>query len=145
MSTAQLVKYMHRKENIYAVGDVTLAELLKQKYIPKVGIFDYMTERSRNYFPIIKRVYKDQLRVKNSRGTLSRDLWNAVKKSSRSKYPNWDKGGGEEDLASLACIYFAKDGDYVVYGLRRRGMVVIKINKGIKDYVIKVLNRMSKI
>jgi len=145
MSTEQLVRHMSRKEKVYAVGDVTLAELLKQKYTPRVGIFDYRSDRLRTYFPIIKKTYKDQLQVKNTRGTLSKDLWNAVKKSSASKYPIGIKVRGEEDLASLACIYFARDGEFVVYGLRGKGMVVIKINKEIKDYVIKVLNRMSKI
>ena len=132
MSIGQLVKYVKRDERIYAIGDATLADLLKQKYTPKVGIFDYRVERSRVYFPIIKRTYRKPLLVKNSRGSLSRALWNAVKKSSTSTSPVGIRVEGEEDLASLACIHFAKKDEFVVYGIRGKGMAVIKINKRIR-------------
>ena len=145
MNTKQFVKKISRHETIYAIGDVTVSELLKNGYVPKVGIFDYRTERSAVYFPIIKEVYKKPIRVKNNRGTISHALWNSIRKASKSKKGTGIRVGGEEDLASLACLYFAKDGNLVVYGMRGSGVAVIRANKKIRCYIIKVLERMAKI
>ena len=144
MSTKKLSKSVKKDVAIYAVGDVTVSELLKHRYTPKVAVFDYRTGKGRAYFPIIKRMYKNPWRVKNQRGALSRGLWDLICKAQRSKSPVGILVSGEEDLASLACIYFAKNGELVIYGLRGKGMAVIKIDKTIKDHVIKVLHRMSK-
>ncbi len=143
MNTEKLIKYIKNYETVYAIGDVTLSELLKQGRIPKVGIFDYRTERDAVQFPIIRETYKNPLCVKNRRGELSTGLWQAVEIASKSKKPVGIRVYGEEDLASLACIYFAKNGDIVVYGMRGMGMSVIKINKKIKDYIVRVLKIMS--
>lgn len=144
MRTQELMKRLGRKETVYAIGDVTLAELLKRNYKPKIGIFDYRTERNITYFPIIRRTYRNPIRVKNDRGTLSKSLWIAIRRSSKTKSQIGIRVDGEEDLASLACVYFARHGDFVIYGMRGKGMAVIKVNKGIKDYVIRVLNTMSR-
>ncbi|MCL4365510.1 MAG: DUF359 domain-containing protein [Candidatus Marsarchaeota archaeon] len=139
----RLEKTVKKTERIYAVGDVTVATLLRLGYTPKVSIFDYRTGRSRRVYPIIKRTYKSPLRVKNARGTISLRLWNAINAASKS---NRDIGIyviGEEDLASLVCINFARMGDIVVYGLRKKGIAVIRVDKRIKKYVLSVLRKMS--
>lgn len=145
MNTKQFVQKISRHETIYAIGDVTVSELLKNGYVPKVGIFDYRTERSAVYFPIIRDIYKKPVRVKNSRGAISHALWNSIKKASKSKKGTGIRVSGEEDLASLVCLYFARDGNLIVYGMRNSGVAVIRANKKIRSYVIKVLERMAKI
>ena len=62
-----------------------------------------------------------------------------IGKAARKRLPIGIKVTGEEDLASLACIYFARNGDFVMYGLRNRGIVTIKVNKRIKKYVVNAL------
>ena len=145
MSTRQLTRHVSKKEVVYAIGDVTLTELLRSGYSPKVGIFDYRTERNAASFPVIKRHYARPFVVRNRRGALSLRLLDAVRKASKSTKPVDIRVIGEEDLASLACIYFANNGNFVVYGLRGRGMVVIKVGRTIKRYVSGVLKKMMEI
>ena len=145
LSSKQIEKGIGKSDEIYAVGDVTVATLLKLGYRPKVAIFDYRTERSRRVFDIIRKKYKHPIKVRNSRGMLSVDLWNAVKKAAKSKRTFGIRVRGEEDLGSLACINFARDGSKIMYGLRRRGIVIISTNNKIKSYVRKTLRRMALI
>ncbi len=140
-----LKKHVSKSNTIYAVGDVTVSKLLAKKYMPKVSVFDYMTERGRKVFPIISKTYRKPLKAVNKRGELSVSLWNAVRKAVKSGKQIGIRVYGEEDLASLVCVYFAKEGDYVIYGIRNKGMAVVKINKNIKKYVAKVLDRMLKL
>ncbi len=144
IGSGQLHRSLKKGKRIYAIGDVTVATLLRHGYMPSVGIFDYRTERSRTVYPIIKKTYKKPLLARNRRGGLSRELWNAVRSASRSISPVGIRVTGEEDLASLACIHFARKGDIIIYGMRGRGMALIKIDKRIKKYVLNVLAKMSK-
>ncbi len=139
LKTHEIKKALGRDKGIYAVGDVTVSTLLKLGYMPKVSIFDYRTEREAKVIPIIKATYKRPISVVNKRGFLGVKLWNVVKKASGRKKPVGVRVIGEEDLASLACIYFARNGDFVMYGLRNRGIVTIKVDDRMKNYVMKAL------
>ena len=145
LTSKQIENEIRKSDEIYAVGDVTVATLLKLGYVPKVAIFDYRTERSRVVFSIIRKKYRRPIKVKNSRGMLSISLWNAVKKAANSKRSVGIRVNGEEDLGSLACIHFAKDGSKIMYGLRNRGVVMISANNRIKSYIKKTLRRMDTI
>ena len=135
----EIRKRIGSDKTIYAVGDVTVSTLLRLGYMPKVSVFDYRTGREVRVIPIIKTTYKRPMRVVNRPGTLSVKLWNAIGKAARKRLPIGIKVAGEEDLASLACIYFARNGDFVMYGLRNRGMITIKVNRRIKRYVVDAL------
>lgn len=141
---SSVLKAVKRSAQIYAVGDVTVSTLLELGYNPKIAIFDYRTERSYVDFPVIRKNYKRPVRVKNKRGSLSIKLWHAVEKAVKSKGRAGIQVDGEEDLASLACIHFAKNGQVVMYGMRNRGMTIIRVNTSIKKYVEDVLSKMSK-
>lgn len=146
MSTAEFVRNVGKDEHIYAVGDVTLYELLMNGYRPKLGVFDCRTGRGKVRFPAIAEVYTHPVIVRNRRGHLSVALWNAVKKAAANRDGHSSiRVYGEEDLASLACIYFAKNGDIVAYGLRNKGIAVIRVDNKIKAYVEGVLKRMSSV
>lgn len=140
-----VLREVRRSAQIYAIGDVTVSTLLELGYSPKIAIFDYRTERSDVDFPVIRANYKKPVRVKNKRGSLSIKLWRAVEKAVKAKGAVGIRVDGEEDLASLACIHFAKNGQVVMYGIRDRGMTIIRVNTSIKKYVEDVLSKMSKI
>ena len=135
----EIRKMIGPSKTIYAVGDVTVSTLLKLGYMPKVSVFDYRTGREARIMPIIKTTYKRPMRVVNRRGTLSVKLWDAIGKAARKRLPIGIRVIGEEDLASLACIYFARNGDFVMYGLRNKGIVTIKVDCKIKEYVVNAL------
>ncbi len=143
-TTPQLGMKIGKDSRIYAIGDVTVAGVLELGFRPKLAIFDYRTGRKRHSFQIIKRTYRRPMQVRNRSGTLSVSLWKAVKNASAASSSRSIRVIGEEDLASLACIYFARKGDLVIYGLRKKGMAVITVNGRIKSYVAKVLERMNQ-
>ncbi len=143
IKNSAIAKLIKKTDVVYAVGDVTVATLLSLGYMPKVSIFDFRTERSKRVYPIIRRVYRRPIHTKNRSGGISKGLWYAVMKASKSDRPVGILVDGEEDLASLACIHFAGTGDLVIYGLRGRGMTRIRVDKRIKRYVLNVLEKMS--
>ncbi len=145
MDGRQIARSIGKDRIIYSVGDVTTATLLELGYKPKISIFDYRAEKEAAKFPIIERVYKDPVRVRNGRGELSAEMWEAVRDACRKAARVGIRVYGEEDLASLACIYFAKIGEFVVYGMRGRGMAVVKVTREMKDYVEDVVTRMAGI
>ena len=65
ISSNQIQKSMKGSGKVYAIGDVTVATLLRHGYMPDVGIFDYRTRRNRTIYPIIKNTYKKPMRAKN--------------------------------------------------------------------------------
>lgn len=142
IATGQVSHIVKRGSVIYAVGDMTVSTLLKHGYLPKISVFDYKTGRRKKLIPIIRKTYKNPVRVRNGSGVLSIKLWKIVKTASRSKSAVGIRVYGEEDLAALACIYFAREGDLVMYGLRGRGLVVIKVGPRIKAFVLSVIKRM---
>lgn len=145
LKTSQISRRIGKNKTIYAIGDVTVASLLKLGYMPKISIFDYRTERRVSLMPIIRMTYKNPMRVKNCRGVLGVPLWKAVEKAFRMKTAVGIRVYGEEDLASLACIYFAKNGSIVMYGMRKKGIAVIIVDRKIKRYIVRVLIRMAAV
>ena len=143
VKTEQLAGVLDKKSTVYAIGDVTVASLLELGYAPKISIFDYRTKLGEVDFPIIRANYKNPVRVRNRRGTISAALWEEVRKASCVRGKRGIRVFGEEDLAALVCLHFAKIGDVVIYGMRDKGMSFIRVDKGIKKYVDKVLSEMS--
>ena len=143
-----VVKGRHLKKQklngktIYAVGDVTVAKLLAIGLRPRVAIFDFRSERAKKRFPIITKTYKNPIIVHNKRGMITRQLWVAIRKAAKSSDCLGIHVIGEEDLASLPCIYFAKHGDIVMYGIRGLGIAIIEVNDKMHGYVADVMNRM---
>lgn len=138
-----ITKKINKDARVFAVGDVTVATLLKLGYSPSISVFDYKSGRNARYFPIIRRYFGHPVEVKNARGVLSKSLWDTIRKAAVSKHIVGIRVIGEEDLASLACISFARNGDLVMYGMRNKGIAVIRVGPKIKRYVVSVLNKMS--
>ena len=55
LTSKQIEKEIGKSDEIYAVGDVTVATLLRFGYRLKVAIFDYRTARSRMVFDMIRK------------------------------------------------------------------------------------------
>lgn len=142
MNEGQLRRSLARHRRIYAVGDATVSTLLGMGRKPWLSIFDYRTGRRRRAIRIIEDTYRSPVVVANPQGVLGKKLWNAVRKASAGRSPSGIRVVGEEDLGSLACIHFAKPGDTVMYGLRGKGIAVIRVDRKIKLYVESALARM---
>ena len=78
----------------------------------------------------------------NEAGTISNELWNAIKVAMKDNRNTKIVVKGEEDLAALPVISMAKIGAKVIYGMPDKGMVVVDVNQQAKERANKLLERM---
>lgn len=131
---------------IFAVGDIVTVSLLDIGIVPDVMIYDFRSQRGPCNSDIIYRLHKAPgmiLRVENPPGRLAVELWNAILRASRSDKNVKIEVEGEEDLASLACIELAEDGDCVIYGIPDEGISAIRVNKEVKEICREILMLMA--
>jgi uncharacterized protein (UPF0218 family) len=80
--------------------------------------------------------------VYNNTGTISDELWNAIKVAISDNVKTRIVVEGEEDLATLAAISLADLGAKVIYGMPDKGMVVVDVNQRSKKRANSFLERM---
>ena len=142
-----LLKLLKKEKYIVSIGDKVTYTVLKHGFTPVLCIVDNLLERKpcpSKMRTLVQGFGKVHLKIKNPPGTISDELWEAMK----SVFENLDKSpvcievDGEEDLASLAAIYLAPRGATVIYGLPNKGVVVVKTTTAHKQKVKDVLDRM---
>ena len=143
----ELLQLLKKEKNIVSVGDKVTYTLLKHGITPVLCIVDYKLERkpySLEMKTIIQKLHATHLQIKNPPGTITDELWDAIKTVFKNlkNNPVCIEVEGEEDLASLAAIYLAPGGVTVIYGLPNRGVVVVKTTATNKQKVKEVLDRM---
>jgi len=143
----ELLQLLKKEKNIVSVGDKVTYTLLKHGITPVLCIVDYKLERkpySLEMKTIIQKLHATHLQIKNPPGTITDELWDAIKTVFKNlkNNPVCIEVEGEEDLASLAAIYLAPGGVTVIYGLPNKGVVVVKATTAHKQKVKKVLDRM---
>lgn len=144
-SEERLSEVMGSCARVISVGDIVSWTLLSRGIEPQLMVYDRRTRRG----PCdkIERLRRAEdaleLKVKNPPGNLSASLWNAVTGALRSRKRTEIEVDGEEDLASLACIYQADKGDCVIYGIPDVGIDVVEVNEEMKDTVASILQKMT--
>ncbi len=123
-------------EDVIVVGDVTLRNITEVGIRPKLAIVDLKTKRENEV-----KFFGETIVVKNSPGTISRELWKAI-------HENIDKEGvtilvrGEEDLAVLPCILESDWNTVILYGQPDEGIVLVRVDEDKKmkaSMVLKML------
>jgi uncharacterized protein (UPF0218 family) len=142
-----LLKLLKKEKYIVSVGDKVTYTLLKHGINPILCIVDYKLERKpypSEMKAVIQRFSTIRLQIKNPPGTITDELWDAIKTVFKNikNGPVCIEVEGEEDLASLAAIYLAPGGVTVIYGLPNKGVVVVKATTAHKQKVKEVLDRM---
>lgn len=135
------IKRLSKDCKIISVGDMCTLALLQIGIRPHLAVFDFRCKRediSENHKTILKRAFPGMQRMKNPKGTIS-------KKILEEAHGLISKGGailveGEEDLTALAFIKEAEKDDVVVYGQPGEGVVVVEINKEIKEKARRLLS-----
>jgi len=140
------IKKNLNKKVIVCVGDKTSEEVLKKGIIkPKICIYDGKVMRKVvGISETIKNFNAREIKVKNPPGTLTRELFDAIKEGFNCKENVKISVDGEEDLATLPAIHFAPLNSLILYGEPGKGLVAIEVNKEIKEKVKEILNEMSK-
>ena len=142
-----LLKLIKNEKLIVSVGDMVTYTLLKNDINPNICVVDYFLERKESSTEMKEKISsfgKEKIKIKNPSGTITDELWNAIK----SSYDRIEEGPflievyGEEDLASLVSIYLAPPYATVIYGLPNKGVIVVKVTKEYKNKAKEILDRM---
>ena len=138
--------YLGNSENIITVGDICTIKVHEQVRTPNLCIVDLKTKRNKSLTKqqkkVIGNIGNKIVNVINKAGTISEELWDAIKKSMDSTDSVRIVVEGEEDLATLAAISLSKIGTKVIYGMPDKGMVVVDVNQQEKKRANSFLKRM---
>ena len=128
------------------MGDICTIKVHEQVRTPNLCIVDLKTKRNKSLTKqqkkVIGNIGNKIVNVINKAGTISEELWNAIKKSIDSTDRVRIVVEGEEDLATLAAISLSKIGTKVIYGMPDKGMVVVDVDQHSKMRVDALLERM---
>ena len=133
-------------EYIITVGDICTIKINEQVRMPDLSIIDFKTKRdcplSAEQMSIMDQIGEKIVNVNNNAGTISDELWNAIKVAISDNVKTRIVVEGEEDLATLAAISLADLGAKVIYGMPDKGMVVVDVNQRSKKRANSFLERM---
>lgn len=145
VSAWALPKHLKGSTRTICVGDVVTITLLQMKLEPDVAVFDYKTQRAEDYKAKerIEKMSGRLIKVENPAGKITRALWQAVRDAANSRERVKIEVSGEEDLASLVAIATAPDGANVIYGIPKRGLMVVKVDKDSRSLAVAAIRRMA--
>jgi len=129
---------------LIVVGDVTSYYSFMADLLPDLYIIDASTKRGRVSESIDEilneKVYKS-IKVKNSPATISESLVKAIEDGLNEKTGIIVEG--EEDLAVIPVIILAPISSIVLYGQPDEGVVLVRIDKDLKERVRNILKLMD--
>ena len=144
----ELIEFLKDKKIVISVGDHVTYTILKYSIEPIFCVVDFKTRRGKfpsEFIELIKAFGDRVVKVKNPKGTITDELWNAIKEAFEDANKNLKtriEVIGEEDLASLAVISMAPSDAIIIYGLPDKGVLVIQPTLENKEIVKDVLNKM---
>jgi len=146
VSAWALRKHIEGSPRIISVGDVVTITLLQMKLEPDVAVFDYKTQRSEDYKAKerISKMTGRLVKVENPPGKITRALWKAIKEAANAKERIKIEVVGEEDLAALVAIATAPTGAHVIYGLPKKGMMVVQVDDRSRALAEAAIKRMAR-
>jgi uncharacterized protein (UPF0218 family) len=143
LQTEELAAALAGAETVVSIGDVCTDAILGLGIVPKLAIVDGQTKRGpwsakqgRNKFRTVN--------VKSPAETITKELWVAIAGAYAQEGSTLIVVDGEEDLASLACIFLAPEGTTVIYGVPNRGVMVIPVEAAIRSRTGAVLAKMEE-
>jgi uncharacterized protein (UPF0218 family) len=130
---------------VVTVGDLCSLTLFERGFFPDIAVVDFATRRGSldELKAKIRKIGKTVINVNNPSGVITRDLWKAVSRAYGENNPVRIEVTGEEDLATLPCVWLAPENTKVVYGLPGVGLVVVTNLQKAKIMVKNVLTKMK--
>ena len=131
----ELLGAIPKCEKLITVGDMVSSTLINKGVIPHLTIYDRRTERreldaSEHSVDLLD---VPEMVVDNPPGLITPELFKAVKDGLDQKGKVKVRVQGEEDLAALVCAAIAPAGCCLLYGLPKKGVVLVmtdaKVNR----------------
>jgi len=82
--------------------------------------------------------------VTNPPGKITLALWKAVRDAANAKDRVKIEVSGEEDLAALVAIATAPEGAHVIYGLPKRGLMIVDVNHESRELAAAAIKKMAR-
>jgi uncharacterized protein (UPF0218 family) len=133
-------------ENLITVGDVVSMTALRNGLRPKLMIYDFCTERQvmDQLAGILQSVEGTRIRIVNPPGRIMPELVFGVKEAFKRSGTTKMQVDGEEDLAAPVCAAFAPLGACMLYGMPKKGIVFVKINKRVREQARSLIKSMEE-
>jgi uncharacterized protein (UPF0218 family) len=143
VDSKDLERFLTKSHIVVSVGDITTLTLYEKNYIPDIAVVDFKTKReySEELKKKIDAVNSSVIKINNPAGSITDELWEAIVVAYKRRNMRIEVNG-EEDLATLPCIFLAPENSIVIYGLPDVGLVVVKTTKEKKTEVGQILKRM---
>ena len=125
---------------IITVGDVVTLTICLGGLQPKLSIIDYKCFRKK--YPItdiLKTKFKKIIKVNNPPSRITLEAWNSIKEALKSHESTLIEVFGEEDLLAIPAILEADINSLVIYGLPLKGMIIVKIDREVKNVIKNIL------
>jgi uncharacterized protein (UPF0218 family) len=139
----QLKKLVKKEKSakIISVGDVVTQNMTKHNIPIHVIIVDNKVMRE----PIkpIEVAARQTVKVKNPPGELTPETWGTIGKAIKRKTQTLVLVEGEEDLLTLVAVLSAPQNSIVIYGQPHEGIVIVKVNKSMKEKVRRIIGAME--
>ncbi|TET90794.1 MAG: DUF359 domain-containing protein [Methanomassiliicoccales archaeon] len=146
MSGDEAVSALKEGAKLFTVGDQCTLTFVEENIVPDVFIVDYQIKREPT--PELKARFQGLSEVTktviNPAGMITRELWSSILESLSSEKKTQIEVEGEEDLATLPCIFLAQNGSQVAYGLPDQGVVLVNVDEASKEKVKRILERMGE-
>lgn len=141
----QLKGILKDVSRVVTVGDECSLTLYKMGIVPDIAVVDFKVQRGdiQNKRIQIQEIGQIVINVNNPPGAITKELWQAVEKAYMREEKVRIEVSGEEDLATLPCVWLAPKNTAIVYGLPNRGLVVVLDRHEAKLKVKNVLTKMK--
>jgi GTP-dependent dephospho-CoA kinase len=146
VSEDEAVKDMRASTFSATVGDVVSLSMLDSGEQPDLMVYDLRTERKAmselaEKLPSLPGM---NVHVKNPAGRITPELVNAIEKALTQGEKVKLMVEGEEDLASLVIAALAPYGTRLFYGMPRKGIVSVHVDKNVRDKARELIDAMEE-
>jgi uncharacterized protein (UPF0218 family) len=142
--TMRKLKQLVEKEKprmLISVGDRVSENLSNNGFTPKIYIVDNKIMRKK--IDPIKLTVEKILHTKNPPGTITQEALKTIQSAIKDSQTVKIVVEGEEDLLTLAAIFYAPEHSFVVYGQPKKGIVIVKVTTDKRTEVTKLLKAME--
>lgn len=135
-----------KNKKVTAVGDVVTLTMYEKGITPDLGIVDFKSMRTTTgkLRKKISGMEGKVIKVNNPPGTITDEIWKAIREAYNTDEKTRIEVNGEEDLSALACIFLAPINSIVVYGMPGKGIAAVNVTKEKKQLVGSVLKKMGE-
>ncbi|HKM09338.1 MAG TPA: DUF359 domain-containing protein [Candidatus Methanomethylophilaceae archaeon] len=141
----ELIK-LDKGSKLVTVGDVVSLVARNHGIVPFLSIYDGKTERHdmTEFSSLVEEHGWEEVEVRNPPKMITSELIEAVKNAFEGKV-HIIKVVGEEDLATVACMFLAPYGTNIVYGWPGRGMMLVTTDENVRKEAETLINMMEEL